>query len=115
MALLCLAGDEILGDSSVKLTVSVQRCVMNLSRCPSLRELLDFERNAYNDLLRKSKRISHDLKITNAKIKKSRRLIQSLKRQRWYLVAKLKRMEYDSVKLKASIDQFNERNQVRFS
>ena len=50
---------------------------MNLSRCPSLRELLDFERRSYDDLLRKTKRISRDLKIANAKIKKNKRLIQS--------------------------------------
>ena len=44
---------------------------INISRCPSLRELLDFERKAYDELLRKSQKISHDLKIANSKIRKS--------------------------------------------
>lgn len=87
---------------------------MNLSRCPSLRELLDFERRSYDDLLRKTKRISRDLKIANAKIKKNKGLIQSLKRQRSYLVSKLKSVEYNFEKLKESIDKFDERNQTGF-
>ena len=41
-------------------------------------------------------------------------LIQSLKRQRSYLVSKLKSVEYNFEKLKESIDKFDERNQTGF-
>ena len=81
---------------------------MNLSRCPSLRELLDFERKSYDELHRKARKISHDLKIANSKIRKSKRLIQSLKRQRWYLVSELKRAEKDLTKLLESVAGFNQ-------
>ena len=87
---------------------------MNLSRCPSLRELLDFERRSYDDLLRKSQRISQDLKIANAKIRKNKRLIQSLKRQRSYLLTKIKRSEDNVRKLNESTIKLHESNQARF-
>ena len=87
---------------------------MNLSRCPSLRELLDFERRSYDDLLSKSQRISKDLKIANAKIRKKKYLIQSLKRQRWYLVSKIKRTEDNFLKLNETIIKLHESNQARF-
>ena len=87
---------------------------MNLSRCPSLRELLDFERRSYDELLRKSQRISQDLKIANAKIRKNKRLIQSLKRQRSYLVTKIKRSEDNVRKLNESTIRLHESNQARF-
>ena len=87
---------------------------MNLSRCPSLRELLDFERRSYDDLLRKSQRISQDLKIAKAKIRKNKHLIQRLKRQRWYLVSKIKRSEDNVRKLNESTINLHESNQARF-
>ena len=87
---------------------------MNVSRCPSLGELLDFERRSYDDLLRKSQRISQDLKIANAKIRKNKRLIQSLKRQRSYLVTKIKRSEDNVRKLNESTIRLHESNQARF-
>ena len=87
---------------------------MNLSRCPSLKELLDFERRSYDDLLSKSQRISKDLKIANAKIRKNKRLIQSLKRQRLYLASKIKRSEDNFLKLNVSITKLHESDQARF-